>query len=65
MKLMINGGEREVDARTMAEVIDRLGLSGKPVVAEVNGHVLVAEEWEAFPVSPGMVIELVHFVGGG
>ncbi|MGG1876745.1 sulfur carrier protein ThiS [Paenibacillus cisolokensis] len=67
MELIINGSKRELELelRTLAEVIDKLGLSGKPVVAEVDGEVLVAEQWPAFAVMPGMKIELVHFVGGG
>jgi sulfur carrier protein len=65
VELIINGSKRELEADTIADVIDRLGLTGKPVVAEADGQVLVAEQWTAVKVAPGMKIELVHFVGGG
>lgn len=65
MELIINGSRRELAVHTMADVIGELGLSGKPVVAEVDGEVLVAEQWPEFTVTSGMRIELVHFVGGG
>nr|WP_237690848.1 sulfur carrier protein ThiS [Paenibacillus caui] len=63
--MIINGSERELEAETIADVIERLGLSGKPVVAEADGVVLTSEQWSGTKVAPGMKIELVHFVGGG
>ena len=64
-ELMINGSRKELDAGTLADVVDLLGLNGRPVVAEVNGNVVAAEKWAETNVENGMTIELVHFVGGG
>jgi sulfur carrier protein len=66
IQLIINGSPRELNAvRNLAEVIEQLGLAGKPVVAEVEGEVVTSEDWSGTAISPGMSIELVHFVGGG
>jgi sulfur carrier protein len=66
MELIINGKCQSLEqVRTIADVVNRLGLAGKPLVAEANGTVLTAEQWASTPVTEGMRIELVHFVGGG
>ncbi|WP_172254995.1 sulfur carrier protein ThiS [Saccharibacillus deserti] len=65
MELIVNGTKRELDAVNIADVVERLGLAGRPVVAEVEGEVLHSGQWESAEVKPGMKIELVHFVGGG
>lgn len=65
MELVVNGEHKELDVNTIHEVICFYGLQGKPVVAEVDGIVLLPGQWENTAVQPGMKIELVHFVGGG
>ncbi|ANS74249.1 thiamine biosynthesis protein ThiS [Paenibacillus yonginensis] len=65
MELIINGTTRELEAETLADVVELLGLTGKPVVAEADGLVVTSEAWASTAVRPGMSIELVHFVGGG
>ncbi|NGZ76510.1 sulfur carrier protein ThiS [Saccharibacillus alkalitolerans] len=65
VNLIVNGIRRELEAASVADVVERLGLAGRPVVAEVDGEVLVQEEWASAEVRDGMRIELVHFVGGG
>ncbi|NMO94315.1 sulfur carrier protein ThiS [Paenibacillus lemnae] len=65
MELIINGSRREMAAGNIADVIEKLGLTGKPVVVEAGGEVLVAEQWPCVKAVPGMTIEIVHFVGGG
>jgi thiamine biosynthesis protein ThiS len=46
-------------------VIAHYGLIGKPIIVEVDGAILTAEQWTVTVVRPNMQIELVHFVGGG
>ncbi len=66
MELIINGESRQIEAAaTVQDVAERLGLLGKPIVAEADGVVLHASQWERTPVRDGMRIEFVHFVGGG
>ncbi|WP_138752635.1 sulfur carrier protein ThiS [Paenibacillus sinopodophylli] len=66
MELVINGENQLMEqVSSVHDVIERLGLTGKPVVAEADGHVLTAEQWADTLLYPGMKLELVHFVGGG
>ncbi len=64
-ELTVNGSRKELDADTLSDVVELLGLNGRPVVAELNGEVVAAEKWSETKVASGMTIELVHFVGGG
>jgi sulfur carrier protein len=65
VELVINGSKLALDVHTIQEVIEHYGLLGKPIVVEVDGDVLKADEWASTIVRPLMQIELVHFVGGG
>ena len=64
-ELTVNGSRKELDADTLSDVVELLGLNGRPVVAELNGEVVASEKWSETKVASGMTIELVHFVGGG
>lgn len=65
MELVINGSKLTLDVHTIQEVIEHYGLIGKPIVVEVDGDVLKADQWTSKSVRHHMQIELVHFVGGG
>lgn len=65
MNLIINGEERRVEASTMQQLIEHMGLAGKLIVAEADGVIIDQSEWENAELRDGMKIELVHFVGGG
>ncbi|MFF2484704.1 sulfur carrier protein ThiS [Paenibacillus sp. NPDC058071] len=65
MQLTINGENRILEAKCIADIIEHFGLAGKPVIVEADGVVLRQEQWAAAETREGMVIELVQFVGGG
>jgi sulfur carrier protein len=65
MLLIINGNKEELRAAFLIDVIKFYGLQDKMVVVEAEGVIVPKELWESSPVSEGMKIELVHFVGGG
>jgi len=65
MELRVNGECRELDVATIQDIIVHYDLLNKPVVAEVDGTIVSRELWKDTEVRSGMVIELVHFVGGG
>ncbi|RXZ84828.1 sulfur carrier protein ThiS [Paenibacillaceae bacterium] len=65
MNIIVNGESKTIQAHTIKEVIDHYGLTGKPIVVEVDGAVLTSDHWEHTTLRDGMKIELVHFVGGG
>lgn len=63
--LKVNGISHTLDAGTIQDVIAHFGLTGKPVIVEADGLILTPEQWTQTRIVSGMVIELVHFVGGG
>ncbi|WHX49820.1 sulfur carrier protein ThiS [Paenibacillus woosongensis] len=65
VELKVNGVKHSLQAGTVQDVIAHFGLTGKPVIVEADGVILTPEQWADTTVSAGMVIELVHFVGGG
>ncbi|MGG4554908.1 sulfur carrier protein ThiS [Paenibacillus humicus] len=65
VELKVNGVMQSLQAGTVQDVIAHFGLTGKPVIVEADGVILTPEQWADTTVSSGMVIELVHFVGGG
>ncbi|WP_100374597.1 sulfur carrier protein ThiS [Bacillus sp. FJAT-45037] len=65
MELIINGKEQQVEAETLQEVVIHFNLESHLVVTEVDGVIIDREKWGEMKVTPGMKIELVHFVGGG
>ncbi|MFS0723287.1 sulfur carrier protein ThiS [Paenibacillus sp. 1P07SE] len=65
MRLTVNGKPAELDAAVLGDVLRHYELQGKLVVAEVDGMIVDKSVWEDTPLSEGMRIELVHFVGGG
>lgn len=63
--LKVNGVLHTLEAGTVQDVIAYFGLTGKPVIVEADGMILTPEQWVHTRTATGMVIELVHFVGGG
>ncbi|MFD3261453.1 sulfur carrier protein ThiS [Paenibacillus lentus] len=63
--LKVNGISHTLKAATIQDVIAHFGLTGKPVIVEADGVILTPEQWTRTRTASGMVIELVHFVGGG
>jgi thiamine biosynthesis protein ThiS len=62
----VNGDERAVPAgRSVAGLLEHLGLNPRMVVVEHNGVILRRESLADAPVAEGDQLELVHFVGGG
>ncbi|MBO7749027.1 thiamine phosphate synthase [Paenibacillus sp. MWE-103] len=63
--VVVNGRREETAARTVAELVEALGLAGKSLVVELNGVIVAREAWETAALADGAALELVHFVGGG
>lgn len=55
----------DVDPLTVPEVLERLGMSDKPVVVELNARALLPQEWSDCRVSDGDRLEIVVLVAGG
>ncbi len=66
MEVTINGTPREVpEGITVRRLIEHLGLGEGPVAVEINRAIVPRALHAEQPVSPGDVVEIVHFVGGG
>ncbi len=66
MEITVNGIAREVpDGLSVRDLVAFLGLTEGPVAVEVNREVVPRASHASRPVSPGDVVEVVHFVGGG
>lgn len=65
MNLVINGEQKQLDAKTLEDVVKHFGLESELVVTEVDGEIIDRDHWSETEVKDGMNIELVHFVGGG
>lgn len=66
MTVTLNGEPREVPAPlTVATLLAHLDVDGRRVAVELNETVVKRARYDDTDVSPGDVIEIVNFVGGG
>jgi sulfur carrier protein len=66
LTLTLNGVATDVDdARTVAELVARLGLAGKRIAVERNGEVVPRSRYAQTPIARGDRLEIVGAVGGG
>ena len=61
----MNGDAREVEALTVAALVERLGLDVRKVAVERNLEIVPRSLYLATSLSDGDRIEIVHFIGGG
>ncbi|HEX7052081.1 MAG TPA: sulfur carrier protein ThiS [Longimicrobiales bacterium] len=66
IEITLNGESRRIGAgRTVAALLEELGLHPRLVVVEHNREILERARFSETEVRAGDVIEVVHFVGGG
>ncbi len=65
MNIRINGEERTVDAKTVADLVAGGCLDPDRIVVERNRAVVLRERWPDTVLCEHDVIEIVSFVGGG
>ena len=66
MEGTVNGAPRDVpEGLTVRALVEHLGLNEGPVAVEVNRAIVPRALHAEHVVTPGDVIEIVHFVGGG
>jgi sulfur carrier protein len=64
--VLVNGADVSVPTgSTLAELLRRLSLEGRPVAVEHNRHVVPRAEHAAVRLNHGDTVEIVTFVGGG
>ncbi|MCC7254084.1 sulfur carrier protein ThiS [Hyphomicrobium sp.] len=65
MTIVCNGAEREVESRTLAEVLRELGYEATGVATAVNGRFVPARQRETVLLSAGDALEVVAPRQGG
>jgi sulfur carrier protein len=66
MTITLNGEKREfASIATVGDLLQHIGLGGKPVVVEQNERALFPREIAGAPVRDGDVIEIVQVTAGG
>jgi thiamine biosynthesis protein ThiS len=66
IRIRLNGRERAIrSGTTVAGLLAELGLPRDRVAVEVDRVIVRRADWEGTPLTPGGVVEVVHFVGGG
>jgi sulfur carrier protein len=64
--LTVNGRTTDIgDARTVADVVARMGLASKKIAVERNGEIVPRSRYATTPVHEGDRLEIVGAVGGG
>jgi sulfur carrier protein len=66
MQIQVNGEAMEFgEGATVADVIQRMALSGKRLAVEVNEDIVPRSQHPAHSLSEGDRVEVVHAIGGG
>jgi len=65
MRLTINGDVKDLDARSVEEVLEVLGLPKERVAVEHNGRIVRRGDRKDTVVVDGDRLEVVTLVGGG
>lgn len=65
MRLIVNGKEKQTEAKTIKDLLKELQIEDKVMASAVNMNVVKKENWETFKLSDGDKIEFLQFVGGG
>jgi sulfur carrier protein len=66
MRISVNGESLDaLDAKTIAELIDRCQLSPKSILVEHNGLALHRHEWTERRLAEGDHVEFIRVVAGG
>ncbi|MCM5704198.1 sulfur carrier protein ThiS [Larsenimonas salina] len=66
MHVLLNGESRQFDdIKTVAELVERLGLAGKRIAVEHNEMIVPRSRHAETELSDNDRIEIVHAIGGG
>jgi sulfur carrier protein len=65
MKIRLNGAEIETSARTLAELLEELGLPTSTVLVEQNGEAPARSEWPSASLRESDSVEILRVAAGG
>ena len=61
----LNGEEKDVAGKTLAEYFETTKYDMKRVATEINGEIVAKELYSVTVLNDGDNVEIVSFVGGG
>lgn len=65
MKIRVNGEEKDTRQRTVAGLLEEMGVATGGVAVELNTKVLKRADLGQTPLGENDVLEIINFVGGG
>lgn len=66
MNIILNGKPYVIEnSNNLLNILETLDINPQNLIAEVNGEIITAKEFENKIINENDVIELVKFVGGG
>ncbi|MCY1279838.1 Sulfur carrier protein ThiS [compost metagenome] len=66
MRIQLNGEAYELpDGQTVANLLERLELTGRRVAVELNQDIVPRSQHSATALRDGDQVEVVHAIGGG
>ncbi len=66
MKIQINGQIKDINKETsLASLIQEVASKPDKTIAEINGQIVQATDWQDVLLQENDKLELVSFVGGG
>ena len=65
MKITLNGDPHDTPARTIAELVEALGLPAPTLLIEHNGTALRRDEWPTRPLAEADRVEMLRIAAGG
>ncbi len=65
ISIVLNGESRLVEARTLADLVDEMGLQQRMIAIERNLEVVPKSQYDSTLLEDNDRIELVHMIGGG
>jgi sulfur carrier protein len=66
MRILVNGEGFDLeDSPTLAQLLERLDLSGKRIALEVNEAIIPRSRFSEHRLRAGDRVEIVHAIGGG
>ncbi len=66
MNIILNGKPCVIEnSNNLLNILETLDINPQNLIAEVNGEIVTAKEFENKIINENDVIELVKFVGGG
>jgi sulfur carrier protein len=65
MNVLLNGRKEEVEAKTVTDLVNALGLTPETILVEHNGTALLRSEWAQTRLADDDQLEVLRVAAGG